>query len=266
MGRAVAFREVQDALFADAACTDLRFEVALAFLRRAHIEQDEVEHLAVELAAAHDADRRNANAFLEYLGRRAHGAGKGAAHIRMMRAVGDVEGRFGRRVGEEDGQNHGDVRKVSAAGVGVVEDGDVAGREVDCGDGGRNRHGHGAEMHGHMVAHGDDTRPAVEDCAGVVAAFFDVGRERGAAQGCAHLLGDGVDGALEDGEFDWIDDGVRGHGVWSCKSWEISGKVMTRLPSSSTSAWAWGGRTMAEVYSAIMVGPGMRSPGVRASR
>ncbi len=44
----------------------------------------------------------------------------------------------------------------------------------------------------------------IEDGAGIVAALFDVGRERGAAQGGAHLFGDGVVEVLEDFEFDWI--------------------------------------------------------------
>ena len=57
-------------------------------------------------------------------------------------------------------------------------------------------------MHGHVVAHGDDSSLPVEDCAGVVAALLYVGRERGAAQGSAHLLGDGMNGAVKDSEFD----------------------------------------------------------------
>ena len=72
-------------------------------------------------------------------------------------------------------------------------------------DHGRDRHGHGAEVHGHVVAHGDDALLGVEEGAGVVAALLDVGRDGGAAQGGAHLFGDGVDGALEDGEFDGAD-------------------------------------------------------------
>ena len=78
------------------------------------------------------------------------------------------------------------------------------GSSVALFDRGRDRHGHGAQVHRHVVAHGDDLACGIEDGAGVVAALFDVGREGGAAQGGAHLLGNGVVEVLEDFEFDGI--------------------------------------------------------------
>jgi hypothetical protein len=55
-----------------------------------------------------------------------------------------------------------------------------------------------------MVAHGNHFPIAVEYGAGIVAALFNVWRERGAPQGCAHLLGNRVVKIFEDFEFDGI--------------------------------------------------------------
>jgi len=59
-------------------------------------------------------------------------------------------------------------------------------------------------MHGHVIAHGDDLSAGIEDGAGIIAAFLDVGRKGGAAQGDSHFFGDGVVEILEDLEFDRI--------------------------------------------------------------
>jgi hypothetical protein len=48
------------------------------------------------------------------------------------------------------------------------------------------------------------TWPAASKTAGVVAAFFDVGRKGCTAQGGAHFFGDGVVEVLEYFEFDGI--------------------------------------------------------------
>jgi len=69
-------------------------------------------------------------------------------------------------------------------------------------------HRHRSQMHRHVVAHGDHFATGVKDSAGVVAPFFDVGRERRPAQGCAHLLGNRVIEVLEDFQFD----GIASHG------------------------------------------------------
>ena len=136
---------------------------------------------------------------------------------------------------------------------------DVAGHEID----GRNRrlhaHRHGAQMHGHVVAHGNHARLAIEDGAGVVAALLDIGRERGAAQGSAHLLGNGMHGALKDRQLNRI--GCPRHHARSSPA-----RVMTRFPNVSTRADAPGGSTVAAVYSVIIAGPRITSPGRKPSR
>ena len=59
-------------------------------------------------------------------------------------------------------------------------------------------------MHGHMIAHGNDFARAIKNRAGIVSAFFDVGRKRRAAQGGAHLFRNGVEKTLEDFQFNRI--------------------------------------------------------------
>jgi hypothetical protein len=69
---------------------------------------------------------------------------------------------------------------------------------------GGDGHGHGAEVDGHVIAHGNDLSRRIEDGAGVVAALFDVGRKGGAAESGSHLFSDGVVEVLEDLEFDGV--------------------------------------------------------------
>ncbi len=89
---------------------------------------------------------------------------------------------------------------MGAAGEGIVEHGDVAGLEGEGGAGGSDGGRHGAEMHGHVVAHGEDFAGGVVDRAGIIAAFFDVGGKSGAAEGRAHFFGDGVKNIFKDFE------------------------------------------------------------------
>ena len=102
------------------------------------------------------------------------------------------------------GHHERDIGEVSAAAEGVVEHDYVAGVELAMIDRRGYRHGHGAEVHGHVIAHGDDLARGIEDGAGVIAAFFDIGREGSAAQRGPHFFGDRVVEVLEDFEFDGI--------------------------------------------------------------
>jgi hypothetical protein len=93
---------------------------------------------------------------------------------------------------------------VRAAAEGIVEHDDVARFEFAILHSGGNRHRHGAEVHRHVITHGDDLAFGIEDSAGVVAALFDIGRERSTTQCGSHFFGDGVVEVLEDLEFNGI--------------------------------------------------------------
>ena len=67
-----------------------------------------------------------------------------------------------------------------------------------------NRHGHGAHVHRHVIAHGDDLACGIKDGAGVVAALFDIRGKGSAAQGGSHFFSDGVVEVFEDLEFNRI--------------------------------------------------------------
>ena len=114
-------------------------------------------------------------------------------------------------------------------------------------------------MHRHVIAHGNHPRLGIEDGAGVVAPLFYIWRESRAPQGRTHLLGNGVDRALKDRQLYGISSG-KGHAHSSAAI------EMTRFPKPSTCAQQPGGNAVAEVYSVIIAGPWMESPGARPSR
>ena len=65
-------------------------------------------------------------------------------------------------------------------------------------------HGHGAEVHGHVIAHGDDLLIRIEYGTGVVASFFNVRRKGGSPQCSPHLFGNRVVKVRENLDFDRI--------------------------------------------------------------
>ena len=186
----------------------------------------------LSLAGADELERRDDEALLEELGRAGEGAGGHAANVGVVGAVGDeadeglaaggvrpsicrmgwpfdrlratLRRAQGERIGE-DGGDEGDVVEVGAAEVGVVEDDDVAGGEVEALEGGGDGGGHGAEVDGDVGGLGDHVAVGVKEGAGVVLALLDVGGEAGAAEGDAHLLGHGGEEVLED---------LEGYGVY----------------------------------------------------
>ena len=88
---AVLLYQLQHALFADAASTDLRLQVAFAFLGGAHVEQNQVQHLAIDAAATHNPYRRDANALLKNFVGGSHRSGERSSHVRMVGAIGNIE-------------------------------------------------------------------------------------------------------------------------------------------------------------------------------
>ena len=188
--------------------------------------------------------RRNADAFLGDLAARAHGAWVHAAHVGMMSAIGDIE-RGAILAGEKDRRNHGDIGQMCSAAIGIVEQSDVAGSQSQICEYSGDRHGHGAEVDGHVVAHGDEVasppplrrRPVCgdhgvgrENGGGVIAALLDVGREGGTTQCGSHLNSNGVEGVADDGNFGGVGLTARGHR----RAPDVG--VRTRFESASTAA------------------------------
>ena len=59
-------------------------------------------------------------------------------------------------------------------------------------------------MDGNVRGVGDEAAVGIEERAGKIESFFDVRGQRRAAQGRAHLLGDGGETAVEEFEFDGV--------------------------------------------------------------
>ena len=188
--RAVTLEQGHDASHADGVGGELRFHVAVALLRRAGIDEDEIHHVPIDLSAAHDAHRRNAQPLLkDGLAHRRLAARHHAADIGVVRDVGDVGDDA---VVDEDGRDHVDIGQVRAAAVvRIVGDEHVARRDVFQGKARANlvdRADHRAEVDRHALRERDDLPGRIEDRRGAVRALLDVGRKRGAHERRAHLL------------------------------------------------------------------------------
>ena len=98
-----------------------------------------------------------------------------------------------------------DIREMSAAAKRIVEHDHVAGFErALCSTAAATDIGMEPRCTGMWSPMAMTWPRGIEDSAGIVAALFDIGRERSAAQGRAHLFGDRVVEVLEDFEFDGI--------------------------------------------------------------
>jgi len=187
---AVTLEELQDAAGTDGVRGELRLQVAHPLAGRARVEQDQVEHVPVELARAHDAHRRDAHAFLvDRLAHRGFRARHHAAHIRVMRDVGD-EGDDA--PADEDRRDDGDVGQVRAAAVvRIVRDEHIARHDLLLRKALQylvHRAHHRAQVYRHALRQRDHLPRGVEYRGRAVRAFLDVGRERGAHERRTHFL------------------------------------------------------------------------------
>jgi hypothetical protein len=127
-----------------------------------------------------------------------HGSGRDPADLGVVPARSDVKPDLVAVGGEHRGDDC-DVREVSAAVVGVVEDVDVAAAEVWVAlDHHLDRLAHRAQVDRHVRGVGDQAALRVEQRAGEVEPLLDVDRVRGGLQADAHLLGDRHEQVVED--------------------------------------------------------------------
>ncbi len=158
---------------------------------------------AIHAAAAHQQHRRNADAFLINFARQRHRTRAHASDVGMMRAVRHVKCGFAVPL-QEDAGDRGDVGKMRSAAEGIVQNRDIAGPEIECLSGALHRKRHGAQMHGHVIAHRHGFALGVVDGAGIIAAFLDIRGKRSLAQHRAHLFGDGDQQMPEQLQFDRV--------------------------------------------------------------
>lgn len=105
---------------------------------------------------------------------------------------------------EKDGRNGGDVGRMGSALERVVQNGDIAGLQFERLACVIDRQRHRAQVHRHVVAHGNGVSARVIDGTGVVAALLDVRRERRLAEDGAHFLGNRSEQMTEQLQFDGV--------------------------------------------------------------
>jgi hypothetical protein len=107
---AIALQQAAHGTHADHVGGELSLQVASSLLRRARIEQDHLQQVAIGLARAHDPHWRDAQALLkDRFAHRGFAPRHHAAHVGVMRDVGDVghDPAFGKH-----GRDDVDVRQV----------------------------------------------------------------------------------------------------------------------------------------------------------
>jgi len=199
-----------DALGAEAVGRGLGPEVAGDLAGAAEVGADQREDVGIDLTALHEADGRDDEPLLIDLARHADAAGRAAAHVHVVRDVGDVAEQ---RPVVEDRRDERDVVQVHAAEIGIVDE-DAVARRQPLGavglDGARHDVGQRAQVGGLGEGLGDGAQAGVEERAGEVAARLDVGGVGGPPQRGAHLLGDGQERVADHLEADGVDLGGQG--------------------------------------------------------
>ena len=198
----------------------MRLEVPVGGLREAGGGEDDVDDVLAEGAGGVEADGGDEDGFLEVFGGgRVVVARHGAAEVMPVTDAAEPAEDL---VAADVGADEADVGQVGPAEVGVVEDEHVAvrgvGELVDDGLGGER---HDADEDGKAGAALDEGCAGgclVDAVAGVVG-FGDGGIEGGAEEGRVHLVGDGFEASLEDGE---------GHGVHQAGTTRMSARLAAR--------------------------------------
>ena len=166
-----------------------------------------------------------------------------------MGAVGDV-GEGTTTAGQENRGHHGHVGQMRSARERVVQDRDVTGTERHGGD--RRAHGQRRrpQVDGNVRRLRDQPAAGVEQRAREVTSLLDVGRQRRAAEDDAHLLRDGRQTLIGDGERDGVH----------------QPRPSTSPAVRSTCRRQPGGTTVVALYSQTMSGPRTRQPTGRSAR
>ena len=174
-----------EALHADAVCRHLRAQVRQALARHLAVQQDEIQHVLLQLARPVEPDRRDAQAFLIDVGMAAIG------EVGMMR---EIDGPGDDAAVDEDRLGEHDVRQMRAAArIGVVADEHVAGAHAldrvlleDL----RHDADEAAEMDRDVLGLAERAPFDIEQGGRAVAPLLDVGRVGRADQRLARFLHD----------------------------------------------------------------------------
>jgi hypothetical protein len=173
---------------ADAVRRDLGQQIATALVGRADVAQQHRQQVFLHLVRTQNLDRGKDDAFLVELACQAEAAGRDAADIGVMCAVGDEECGLLTAICIDWGDD-GDVGQMGAARIRVVQQHHVARREGMGIQGSAHARRHRAEVDRQMLRLDDGVAASIEDGARVIAPLLDVGAVAGPHQDFAHLFG-----------------------------------------------------------------------------
>ena len=173
-----------------------------------------IHHLGLAIGAAVDQlEIVDQHAFLvDMRGIRRRGPRRLAADIGMVPPAGDKEQDLAL---VEDRRNHGDIGKVRAAVIGVVQHIGIARADLALivADHRTDGFPHRAQMHRHVRRVGDQRSGGIEDRAGKVQTFLHIHRQRRVLKGVAHLLGDRHEQVVEHLEHHRVTARADGHAL-----------------------------------------------------
>ena len=183
--------------------------------RRMNSAAKHLHHLGLTISAAVDKfEIVDQHAFLVDMRRiRRGGPRRLAADIGMVPPAGDKEQDLAL---VEDRRNHGDIGKVRAAVIGVVQHIGIARADLALivADHRTDGFPHRAQMHRHVRRVGDQRSGGIEDRAGKVQTFLHIHRQRRVLKGVAHLLGDRHEQIVEHLEHHRITARADGHALF----------------------------------------------------
>ena len=189
--RSVTVDQRGESSLADPVGRHLRHQIADTLGGCAHVGEDDAQQIGLGLAVPDEPHGRETQPFLVDLCAQRHGAGRSPADIAVMRAVGEVEGRAITAAGRDVQRRHqSEVGKVGASPERVVQQGHLARRERQVGQGRPHRGGHRSEVDRHVIPLRDQAPPGIEQRAGEIATLLDVRRVGAPLQRRPHLLRD----------------------------------------------------------------------------
>ena len=141
----------------------------------------------------------------------------------------------------EDRHEHENIRQMHAALVRIVQNNGIAWRQVVAVILQHHAHGlrYGPQMQRNGLRLGNHVTRRIANGRGIIHHILHDFRSRGANDVIGHLVDDGIEAVLDNGEGDGIDRGGHGH----C-SRTLSGTSIRMLPHPSDRASASGGRTI----------------------
>ncbi len=208
LGDAVFLDHAEEIAFADLTGADQGVEVALLVAARAHVGENEIDHVGARLAAVPNLDRRNAQALgVDFRRVRIVAGGDGAADIGQMTLA---DGPVAQLALVEDRLVHAHVDGVAAAEGRIVVQDQVAFMDVvaEIARHRLHRRNERTEMNGNVLPLQDHLRHMIEQSRRIIVRQIEDARSRGLLQRQRHLALRRLENAADHRQGDRIDRGL----------------------------------------------------------